>query len=1247
MSKANAFAYERFLDYIELRRAEMHENSDIRQTVLSYAQKPIGLGYVGKAVNGGYGNNLKNVFKKSYPLEAKEWAGAEAYFALGALYEDASKSHGGASRLFQNADPSKEVFLFEQGFLASSHSWVHAFEQHDPIYSCLGYVFDDLAHYYMADYPNRLIERLNSGFEVGPEELARARALIDRIVAQRISKYNAQPMRAPTMTEGYTRRVMVCDQAFADASTVYGKIDQEGFEQMLLAAIQENPDAEVLVKSHPDTFWKTGQRSGYYSHLEDHGRVRILRSPVNPFSLFEHVDTVYVGTSQLGLEALFAGKKVVCFGAPFYGGWGLTDDRQPMPHRHRTRTLEELFHIFYDWYTIYNVPGVDGPATIEQALDHIVAHRPVLLPPAEEEISAPPVVSVVLPVHSVQDYIEECIRSIQMQTLREIEIIPINDCSPDGSQDIIDRLAAEDPRIRPIVLKDNVGQGFARNIGLDAARGEYVFLLDSDDVLSSGEVLEKAVEEARATGSDMVRVQKWMFEDGKGPKSASIDLNELTFAEEKILASPMEETKILKSWHCWQFLYARKLLNDHDVRFVSRQWEERYFVTKALKHTNQVAVLNIPGVSYRVRVGSTTKRARTDADFDLMMTNVRKTGEEFSGTTAGAFLGAQFASFFVRGSWLPFLVGKLRSGHADEYVAKLREGFEAFALDWQEIVPVAHESTNTHRYDAQIGLLWAAARAGNTELVRLAVNNEPIEQARLYEYFAKAPETKAESQLVSALNVYARNECVKPTPQSAKGTDLPRIIFHIGASKTGSTYLQHLLEANRPELLRQGIWYPETAVFWQANRPHKQAGHARATRAVFTNDPSLRDYINAGIALHEGRIHTIIFSSEAFFLNERAQELAQYFSGFDMSVVLYVRRQDEWANSQYAEFVGGGAVGRVDVPIGEWLERENVGRLMDYNTTLERWSAVLGKEAMKVRIYDRDEFPDRDMVADFAEATGLSQLTELERPGDKLANDVQLSTPHVLALRLFNTMVYPDREGYFSFIQGVTESISAWRKANGKDMPKPDLLSADERRKLLERLSAANEALKATYFPDRRKALFSSKMPAKRKPESEALAVEELEIIWSQYNTFGGLPPKPAPKPAPAKPAVKAAPAKAPAKPPAKVPAKAPAKAVNGVALDLSTTAYPVRSLQFVMGAALLQFSDLFDGKWYKQTYPDVGQAKVPPVVHFLTTGCAEGRNPGPSFNTKRYYQNNPDVLAAGENALVHYLRHGRREGRT
>lgn len=80
--------------------------------------------------------------------------------------------------------------------------------------------------------------------------------------------------------------------------------------------------------------------------------------------------------------------------------------------------------------------------------------------------------------------------------------------------------------------------------------------------------------------------------------------------------------------------------------------------------------------------------------------------------------------------------------------------------------------------------------------------------------------------------------------------------------------------------------------------------------------------------------------------------------------------------------------------------------------------------------------------------------------------------------------------------------------------------------------------------------------------------------------------------------------------------------------------------------AALLKSSSLFDGAWYLQRYPDVAAAKVNPVHHYLRFGAAEGRNPGPDFNTELYLLKYPDVAESGLNPLVHYLKYGKHEGR-
>ena len=99
-------------------------------------------------------------------------------------------------------------------------------------------------------------------------------------------------------------------------------------------------------------------------------------------------------------------------------------------------------------------------------------------------------ISVIIPVYNVEKYIRECIESVLNQTLKDIEIIAVNDGSRDNSIKIIEEYLS-DARLK-IINKENGGASFARNIGMKAARGEYIYFIDSDDFINE-DVLEVSV----------------------------------------------------------------------------------------------------------------------------------------------------------------------------------------------------------------------------------------------------------------------------------------------------------------------------------------------------------------------------------------------------------------------------------------------------------------------------------------------------------------------------------------------------------------------------------------------------------------------------------------------------------------------------------------------------------------------------------------------------------------------------------
>lgn len=113
-----------------------------------------------------------------------------------------------------------------------------------------------------------------------------------------------------------------------------------------------------------------------------------------------------------------------------------------------------------------------------------------------------PKVTVIIPVYKTEKYLPECMDSVLGQTLKDIEIIAVDDHSPDRCGEILDQYAAADSRVRVFHLEVNSTQGYGRNLGLDNAEGKYVYFLDSDDMLAKNalEVLYAKAEELELDG---------------------------------------------------------------------------------------------------------------------------------------------------------------------------------------------------------------------------------------------------------------------------------------------------------------------------------------------------------------------------------------------------------------------------------------------------------------------------------------------------------------------------------------------------------------------------------------------------------------------------------------------------------------------------------------------------------------------------------------------------------------------------
>ena len=126
--------------------------------------------------------------------------------------------------------------------------------------------------------------------------------------------------------------------------------------------------------------------------------------------------------------------------------------------------------------------------------------------------------SVVIPAYNAAPWLRACLDSVLGQTLRDVEVTCIDDGSTDGSAEIVEEYAAKDPRVRVLRQSENLGQGAARNRGLEGARGEYIYFMDADDELAFDDALERLVNEA-----DRERLDALFF-DAETRADAGIDV---------------------------------------------------------------------------------------------------------------------------------------------------------------------------------------------------------------------------------------------------------------------------------------------------------------------------------------------------------------------------------------------------------------------------------------------------------------------------------------------------------------------------------------------------------------------------------------------------------------------------------------------------------------------------------------------------------------------------------------------------
>jgi glycosyltransferase involved in cell wall biosynthesis len=181
-----------------------------------------------------------------------------------------------------------------------------------------------------------------------------------------------------------------------------------------------------------------------------------------------------------------------------------------------------------------------------------------------EMLENPPLISVLIPIFNVENYLVECLESVANQTFTDFEVICINDGSTDGSRDIIASYLKRDPRFS-VIDKPNSGYGASMNRGLDAASGTYIAILESDDFFEP-DTLENLYRIISEYDAEVVKASYYLYWSGVPAVDEKQEI--MPLAKRNMLINPqIDHEPFYLPPSVWSAIYRRDFIMQNDIRF--------------------------------------------------------------------------------------------------------------------------------------------------------------------------------------------------------------------------------------------------------------------------------------------------------------------------------------------------------------------------------------------------------------------------------------------------------------------------------------------------------------------------------------------------------------------------------------------------------------------------------------------------------------------------------------------------------
>ena len=298
-------------------------------------------------------------------------------------------------------------------------------------------------------------------------------------------------------------------------------------------------------------------------------------------------------------------------------------------------------------------------------------------------------VSVIIPVYNAENCVSDCIKNCKDQTFNDFEVIFIDDCSKDKTTEIIFQKIKNDSRFHLISLQKNQRQGYARNIGLEQAKGDYVMFFDVDDDYSS-DFIEKMYNKISSDKADMTACKFCLVDEKSGETIENTDFAMLADYPETLHNgfSYSDITPIIdlfnKSNTIWDKIFCRNFLLENNIKFPTNLFnkEDDVFAFRTLFSAKKITILNKFLYFYKINPVKYNSNFQKQSIYDcfLMFDIIKKDLQKY-GLMEKFHLDFMKYEIFT----LKYYYGMLEQNWHEDFFYKLQNSYKKYEIFAQEI----------------------------------------------------------------------------------------------------------------------------------------------------------------------------------------------------------------------------------------------------------------------------------------------------------------------------------------------------------------------------------------------------------------------------------------------------------------------------------------------------------------------------------------------------------------------------------